>query len=331
MSTSSAWTRAGQFRFHGAIKPCVSRDNKHLIFVTPVNAIYKFDAAHEKFTTFHKWNGYCPETMDIAPFMIKEDQLFLYSSSYSRTSYSEMGIQILSRNICTNKQKSLFSMVLSRYAKHAFLWVENDIHIIASNSRTAQHAILSLDSRELSLWKPIAQIRGSSHIYLKQKGIILLFGYVPFYSRRTRRIPVVYEYSLVHEEWQKVNGIVGISSEMNFDEAVVVAEKREDFIFIFQRNCDEIILYDVQNKRMKVSRIKCPEKDVYHVMIVMYDDKMVTFGFINECYRNKEYEMMQKLPCYLMDIVVKYVNNDILYLLSKTDGNCWKLSVDKFL
>ena len=65
-------------------------------------------------------------------------------------------------------------------------------------------------------------------------------------------------------------------------------------------------------------------------------ENMVTFGFVNKCYKGKEYENIQHLPFYLIKFIERWVCYETLHLMTGSPDdiakvNHWIIGVDKII
>ena len=120
----------------------------------------------------------------------------------------------------------------------------------------------------------------------------------------------------------------------------IIATKNENYlIFVSGGNFNSIFVYDVRKDVMIKSDIKKPTNDFSCVIITRNDDRdnLLTFGFVGECYKKREYKNIQKLPFYLIKMIDSWVCFETVHLLIDSHGvRCeprthWTIDVDKII
>ena len=143
------------------------------------------------------------------------------------------------------------------------------------------------------------------------------------------------------------------------DSVSIVATFDDNFVFIIQGKCSigidinkfnkqtpSIYVFDTKNNTCKKCHVEFP---IFVDDINMFNgfqgimirnkikDELLTFGFVNNCFKLNEFTNVQILPHYLIDLIVKYIIMEYIHIFSiyKVDINGhhehWKISVDDLL
>ena len=62
-----------------------------------------------------------------------------------------------------------------------------------------------------------------------------------------------------------------------------------------------------------------------------YRDEVLVYGFINESFASSEYENIQRLPKYLIQLISQWICNEWLHLICPATGQQWKIHIDALL
>ena len=143
-------------------------------------------------------------------------------------------------------------------------------------------------------------------LYLESKKCILAFDEHGFAI-----------YSLIKEEWMRLKDCVtpigmgfGTNAITTFDDKYVFimgVGKGEDEMDVF----GEIYAFDTDENKCKECSIKWPWPEFDNPMfpIMIRDatrDKLLTFGYVNTCFKMKEFKDVQVLPHYLIQLITQW-------------------------
>ena len=95
--------------------------------------------------------------------------------------------------------------------------------------------------------------------------------------------------------------------------------KRHNFVHV----------YNVRKHQLSRSCIRVPyESCINPAMITRNDnnDNLLTFGFINDCYKNQEFKDVQVLPFYLIKFISNWVYFETIHLIHCPKH--WTIDVD---
>ena len=128
---------------------------------------------------------------------------------------------------------------------------------------------------------------------------------------------------------------------MYFARFGLVKTRNERFIIILggfdaqSNGCDDIYIYDTNNNLFSQSKISCPAKSGFYATISNdpEGDELITFGFINDCYKSNNFQNVQVLPFYLIQLISHWLCIQEIYLLQYgvKGGGHWKIDVDDIL
>ena len=114
-----------------------------------------------------------------------------------------------------------------------------------------------------------------------------------------------------------------------------VSTKNDRYVILLggYGNDQSIYIYDVKHNVFKKSKIKCQQRGEFNALITndMDRNNLLTFGYINNCYKLDNFSNVQLLPLYLIKIVAKYAFNQQIYLMSIHNGSRFKFNVDHIL
>ena len=128
--------------------------------------------------------------------------------------------------------------------------------------------------------------------------------------------------------------------------AASVTVKNEKYIIFFGKNggnSNDIMIWDRNQQKLLQSKIKCPMSGRFNATLVYDDnrDELLTFGFINECFRSSAFEDIRKLPHYLIQLIRRRISIEYVHLLFHRhragagvkcpENNHWKINVDHLL
>eukprot|EP01084_Bolivina_argentea_P031173 57705_1 len=88
-------------------------------------------------------------------------------------------------------------------------------------------------------------------------------------------------------------------------------------------NCDDIYIYSLKHKTLKLAKMKCPSKGKFYAITInnIIKDEKLTFGYVRNqwkiCNMNHYFP-----PYYLLKLIHSYYLNEFVYLL---DSMCYKV------
>ncbi len=95
---------------------------------------------------------------------------------------------------------------------------------------------------------------------------------------------------------------------------------------------DIITIYDFKTNKFRQSSIKCPKKRRFKAVMAnnSQNDELLTFGFVNECFRSSQFNDIQVLPYYLVKLIGNWVCYEFIHIVAD-DGKHWRLNIDTIL
>lgn len=98
---------------------------------------------------------------------------------------------------------------------------------------------------------------------------------------------------------------------------------------------DLIIIYDLIKNKIYQSKRKCPFKGEMHAICMRskYRENLLLFGFINELYKNPEWNNIVHLPLYLKKYIATFIIIEHLHILGLNNniGKHFKINVDDII
>ena len=82
------------------------------------------------------------------------------------------------------------------------------------------------------------------------------------------------------------------------------------------------------------SRISCPAKGWMDAIVTndIDGDNVLTYAYVNDCYKLNNFGDMQILPYYLIEMIARWVSRQYIHLLTEGDDRGhWKIDVDDIL
>ena len=165
---------------------------------------------------------------------------------------------------------------------------------------------------------------------------------IPIYLKRSNSIMAIIgdgPYPLIeyrNNVWKSIEII------KNKHPDIVMVTTTQDFMIFMQfRDCymhmrQKIFVYNLKNKIMHESKIKSAMFYDAKGIITRNNegDEILTFGFINRCYKGNDFKEIQKLPFYLIKFVSKWVCFETAHFIEfKGNGKHthWEIDVDKII
>ena len=190
----------------------------------------------------------------------------------------------------------------------------------------------------------IDQLRGGKAFYISSKKCILLLG-----GRRTlsqfQKHPWIY--SMVTQEWRQVGNI---SLELMNFHAELSSNQRYMIIFGGQSPIEgetaapysipdtvvteNILVLDMKNEnewKLKECEIpyKIPPTFVCRTGGVDSNDEKLVFGYIRDCFKQREFESIQLPPMYLMKMIEEKYNTETFHFIDTRDR--WEIYLKDIL
>ncbi len=122
--------------------------------------------------------------------------------------------------------------------------------------------------------------------------------------------------------------------------SAIICTKNEQFIiclggcddYIFANN--NIMIYDFKTNKFSESAVQLPKKE--NVVSVMINkeikDELLTFGFVNDCYRLQQFKSIPLMPYYIIKCVSSFICNEFIHIIGKLKETSaethWKINVD---
>lgn len=95
-----------------------------------------------------------------------------------------------------------------------------------------------------------------------------------------------------------------------------------------------ITMFDVRDKVLKTLKAKCPVTTGLVRAVMMTNEKrdeVMVYGFVNQCFESEEYQNIQRLPKYLIQLISQWISNEYIHLIDQMTGNHWKIHIDEIL
>ena len=76
-------------------------------------------------------------------------------------------------------------------------------------------------------------------------------------------------------------------------------------------------ILDLAQIKLINCRLRTPVKGSFRAMMAFSKDRdeLLTFGFINACFRLSQFKKMTKLPHYLMHLIGKWISTEYVHLI----------------
>eukprot|EP01084_Bolivina_argentea_P069201 125969_1 len=210
----------------------------------------------------------------------------------------------------------------------SLIYAKNNLHVFSDTK-------YFMFNKENNTFEDIATYSerkvGWSFAFVKSKSCILTT------NKFRDKVCCIAEFSLIDHKWTKY-----INSEIPYNSAIVSTKNDQYLICIGGRNVtlaewtDSIFIYDIENNKLKTSIIKCPSKSFFTAVLTRDDnkDELLTIGYINKCFKLSQFSHIQPLPFYLLNIIVCYVCNEKINIISvegESEQCHWMINVDHIL
>ena len=95
---------------------------------------------------------------------------------------------------------------------------------------------------------------------------------------------------------------------------------------------DGIVVFDMTTETTIKSDLRCPVPAAYDAVLLgsTMRNELSVFGFVRETFATSEFEEMQKLPLYIIQMMSKWFSNEWVHLVTLNKGH-WRVNVDAFL
>ena len=328
MSKHCKWIRLKSLPYGFTRSPQLIQmnDNQYIIISSVVNdaAFIKYDTLKDKFSD--------PIEIDNEQHLQQKDYINCTYNSLHRMLfiYNKIKRKLGVIGGSTNKFREILDQMQFTHPNYVMVSSEDTIHILRQAS--PDHYIFNIKSAEVTHHTPQqTQIDYIDQaIVLKSEKRILTFDY-----------DKVYEYSVKDQIWTKLYTVSGLG-RYSFSASVVTNDARY-IIFLGENSgtSNDIMILNRDEQNLIKSKIKCPLIASFNATLV-YDDKrdeLLTFGFINACFRSLEFENMIKLPHYLIKHIKKWISIEYVHLIFHEYSNSkaislinhWKINVDDIL
>eukprot|EP01084_Bolivina_argentea_P129216 228243_1 len=313
---SHLWCRQSDTRFLGSPLATTGGDFVIITGLPNAHTIYKYNSNNKctKIMECHKINGSL-STIDTHN---KEIYAFDLENRLSKINLNTNTIQTLS-----NKQE-LYT--------HRIIYANNAIHMLVKDT----YSIFDKKSqqfKEMVKYNGIINHIGSSLVFIKSRQSII----TTIRSDNNTRTPFISEFSLQTLKW------TNWKRSARYNSAIVCTKNQKYIIFCGGYHdlggwTDWIEVFDVRNDVMKQSVIKCAKKTFLRAVLTRNDEKdeILTFGFINYCFKLAELSHIQPMPYYLQKIIANYVCFEQIHifdvpLMSNSNKSHWSINVDKII
>ena len=129
----------------------------------------------------------------------------------------------------------------------------------------------------------------------------------------------------------------------------VMATTKEDYLIFYHgynvkdsKNHKYIFVYDVRNNILKRSNIEAPSASSISGAVTRNykQENLLTFGFINQCYKMLQYQNVTPMPFYLIKLIEKWVCYETIHFVELVQDNNhhtiqkvihWVMDMDKII
>ena len=237
-------------------------------------------------------------------------------------------------DINTNKLKILSNDIYLLRAK--MVSIEDKVHILSEGGyrEDPDHCIFDIKTSE---------------IIHEETNINRLYQLIALKSERSLLAlngDEMYEYKINKKTWTESQIVSGLK-DRSF---VSCATTKDSKYIIFFGNAlatsNNIMIWIRDQQRLVQSKVQCPMTARFNATLIYDDrrDELLTFGFINACFRFPEFENFRKLPYYLIQLIKKWISIEYVHLIfhqhkfmghgvkfNCPENNHWKINVDHLL
>eukprot|EP01084_Bolivina_argentea_P283231 485024_1 len=205
--------------------------------------------------------------------------------------------------------------------------VDNKFRLIGGNAKYNGYYIWNESSSQFGLTaesKLLANKTQHVLLYLHSRNILLVIEEKKILS-----------YCTITNIWSKIS--IKLPTGLGKIKAVVTRDDK--YVVMFGGNIDglahaytnDIYVLDVKMMKLLKCSVKCPVSHVIHTAILndCNAEELITFGFVRDTWKNKQYSHILFPPFYLIKLVQFYYWKDEIHLFW---NSChWKKSVDDIL
>eukprot|EP01084_Bolivina_argentea_P251776 422425_1 len=238
-------------------------------------------------------------------------------------------------NLNNNKVETL-STTMPPSSFPIILNINGKLHVSGgASTRYNGHSIFDIENKSLNEIRQIdAALQVQSLLWIKSRHSIFLFGVKD-------NSLIMEEFSLCNNSWNRLNIYIPSNFTTHLFYYNAVTTKNVDYCFIFGgydldsgSYGDNISILEVKTMKFRNCNIKCPKEGTFHAVMVNneYSDKLLSCGFINQCFNSSEFNNIQVLPHYLIKLIRTFVCTEFIHLLIEDeDGSHWKINVDDII
>jgi hypothetical protein len=263
---------------------------------------------------------------------VQNNSIYLQQTAAGPAGGDHVAIFDLNSNlITTTKAKCSMSQLIH---------IDNELHCIRKNHGVnheqydtkdgAFNTHNKLNSKQYDIDPSISNLICHRVIHFKSKHCILSFGGII----DGHVSDSVYCFSLLSKEWNKLQ----IKMPIKLHSFGIVKTRSERFVILFggmQANAalsGDIWIFDTLKNVFTRSNLKTPSRGEFHAAIINDSgdkDEVLTFGFVSQCFKLKEFAAVQPLPFYLIQFISKWMQNQTVHLLANYGH--WTINVDHIL
>eukprot|EP01084_Bolivina_argentea_P075425 136738_1 len=308
------WKALTSFPFIKASQQFATNNNEFIVIASTDLLVNKYEQG------IYKFNIHKDQWMKLFTFDRQKAWFCGFPSaaydSKNKLCYIDHKSKILSWNPRTNTVKNIQTDV----SNFVLIFTKNKLHQISERS----HYIYEWGGicHKITPCKSTGQT-----IFLKRQNQIILF------DSSWNSNDSIYRFSCDTEMWNELTvkmptglTLFGLVSCCNDRYILILGGNKRGY-----GDSQDIFIYDQQIQKIFKSKAKCPTKGLYHALIINNSEK-ICYGFMNECYKEENFVISYKLPCYLVQIIICYFYHEEIYLLNKRGtGKYWKINVDYIL
>ena len=207
------------------------------------------------------------------------------------------------------------------------IFIINDkIHLLSIN----EHFILNSSSMSIIAYFKFNKCRATTPVYLRSKKSIFARNIQSSLCLMTYKYCCSMSiFSTSTNAWiHQRNKKPKITNLLTHIGGAVLT-KNEDYILYVRMNMeskhewklkdisDDILVYNVKKNEFRMAMMKLPNVRKWYITTTINDhvDKMITSGFVNGCYRMKEFQGAQTLPYYLVDLIKKWASFERVHVI----------------
>eukprot|EP01084_Bolivina_argentea_P129217 228244_1 len=237
-------------------------------------------------------------------------------------------------NLITNTIQTLSDKHQTPTTHREIIYENNAIHLLTNHTYSIFDS-KSKQFKEMAKYNGISLLGWSSVFIKSRKSIITTIR-----SDNNTRTPFISEFSLQTLKWTNWKRTAGYNS-------TIVSTKNQKYVIFFGGYYDNlsrnggwtnlIEILDVKNDVIKQSVIKCPITKILQAVLTSNDemDEMLTFGFVNHCFKLPQLSQTQLLDYYLQKIIANYVCFEQIHIFdvnySTSTRSHWTINVDQII